>query len=121
MWGILMDEPPQFFPLNNPQGTYVITKNCPSQGWEENTTSNTHTYCVNYKGSDVFMNEEHGNKNFFSVMVGKSTIDLKEFEDKPITSIQGKFVGSSKQCIVDQCTEIGGPFVLLNITSVSIR
>lgn len=121
MWGIFTDEPPQFFPLNSPQGTYVITKNCSSQGWEESTKSKMHTYCVNYSGSGVFMNKEHGNKNFFSVMVGKSTIDLKEFEDKSIASIQGRFVSSSKQCILNQCTEIGGPFVVLNITRVSIK
>lgn len=120
IWAVLNDEPPQFFPLHNSQGTYLITRKCPGQGNTERFHPKGAIYCVNYKGSGIFMNEENGNTNFFSVTVGKSKVDLKKFEDKQVKNIKGKFVTSSKQCIEDHCVNIKGPYVVLDIDTLDL-
>lgn len=121
VYQIITDKPPTFFPLNHPQGLYLITKTCPhSQGWTEQSPSQGDAYCVEYKGPDVFMNSENNNSNFFRITVGKSKIDLEPLVGKQIKSINGEYTSSSKQCIQNKCTEIGGPFVVLNIESVEV-
>lgn len=115
-WEIFTDEPPRFFPLNNSQGEYRITKNCPNgQGWQEQFQGQGNAYCVEYKGSYVFMNNESGDTNFFRITVGKSKIDLEPFNGKKVRNIQGKYTSSSKQCIQNNCTGIYGPLVVLDI------
>src|SRR3989344_3139383 len=118
IYAIVTDEPPHFFPLNNSQGKYTITKNCPNgQGWREQFSGQGYAYCVEYKGADVFMNDESGNTNFFRITVGKSAIDLEPLIGKEVKSIEGKYVGSRKQCIQDKCVDIGGPYVVLDVNS----
>ncbi len=120
-WLIYTDEPPQFFPLNNPEGEYKISKKCPGgQGWGENINGSNNLYCVEYRGSGVFMDEESGNTHFFRVTVGKSKIDLDPYIEKKIKVIEGQFVSSSKQCILDNCSDIGGPYVVLNINNIEL-
>jgi hypothetical protein len=121
IWEIVTDRPPIFFPLNNPQGEYKITKGCPmEQGWNEQIMNPSNEYCVEYKGPDVFMNSEYGNTNFFRITVGKSNINLKEFEGKKVKNIQGQYVSSDKQCIQNKCVDIGGPLVVLDIDKLEM-
>lgn len=116
---IITDKPPTFFPLNHPQGQYQISKICPhGQGWTEQTSGQGNGYCVEYKGPEVLMNEENGNTNFFRITVGKSKIDLEPLVGKTVKSIQGEYDSSSQQCYQNNCLEIGGPFVVLNIESI---
>lgn len=115
-WEIFTDEPPHFFPLNNSQGEYRITKNCPNgQGWQEQFQGQGNAYCVEYKGPDVFMNDQSGNTNFFRITVGKTDMDLEQFNGKRVKNIDGKYTSSSKQCIQNKCIDIYGPLVVLNI------
>ncbi|QQG43333.1 MAG: hypothetical protein HYW45_04015 [Candidatus Daviesbacteria bacterium] len=118
---IFTDEPPHFFPLNNSKGEYRITKNCPNgQGWQEQFQGQGNAYCVEYKGPDVFINNENGNTNFFRITVGKSDIDLEQFNGKRVKYIEGKYTSSSKQCIQNKCIEIYGPLAVLNIEKLEI-
>lgn len=121
---IVTDEPPQFFPLDNPAGEYTITKMCPgAQGWQENNGSSvaaTLGYCVEYKGRDIFMNKENGSSNFFRITVGKSAIPIESLVGKRVKNIHGHFVSSSKQCISGKCIDIGGPVVVLNIDNLQL-
>ncbi|HLL61238.1 MAG TPA: hypothetical protein VK338_05955 [Candidatus Nitrosocosmicus sp.] len=120
VWEIYTDEPPHFFPLNNSQSEYRITKNCPNgQGWQQEVQSKGKAYCVEYKGPGVFMNKESGNTNFFRITVGKSNLDLEPFVGKEVKTIEGKYSSSSKQCIQGKCIDIGGgPFVVLDINNL---
>lgn len=116
VWEIATDEPPHFFPLNNPQGEYRITKRCPGgQGWEEKPHLQGKGYCLEYKGPDVFLNEEHGKTNYFSITIGKSRIDLEPFVGKMVKNVKGKYTSSSTQCIQNKCIDIYGPIVVLDI------
>lgn len=121
IWEIATDEPPQFFPLNNPQGEYRITKKCPGgQGWVEKPQLSDNGYCLEYKGPDVFLNDNHGNTNYFSITIGKSPIDLEAYVDKRVKNIKGKYTSSSKQCIQNKCIEIYGPLVVVDIDKLEL-
>jgi hypothetical protein len=107
---------PTFFPLNNSQGEYRITKGCPNaQGWDKQGSTQGEGYCVEYKGSGVF-----GNTNFFRITVGKSQIELTPFINKKVKNIQGKYTSSSKQCIRDKCIEIFGGYAVLDIDKLEL-
>jgi len=122
VWALYTDEPPHFFPLNNPKGEYLITKNCPGgQGWDKKQVGESNAYCVEYAGPDVFMNEKEGNSGFFRITVGKSNIDLEPFLNKKVKNIEGKYTQSSKQCIQGKCTHIYGPLVVLNIDKLEMH
>ncbi len=121
VYAIITDKPPSFFPLDSSQGKYIITKNCPNgQGWTEQFQGQGYAYCVEYKGSDVFMNDESGNTNFFRITVGKSNVDLEPFVGKQVRLVSGQYVSSSKQCIQNDCVNINGPYVVLNIDSLKL-
>jgi hypothetical protein len=119
VWAVFTDEPPQFFPLNNSQASYTIVKSSKVvQGWSEKEQTGYSNlpeprYYVEYRGDGVFADDF--NNNFFRVTVGKSKVDLEPFISKNVLITQGKFVSSSKQCIVNQCIDIYGPYVVLNI------
>ncbi len=119
-WKYFLDIPPQFFPLNNAQGEYIITKQCPIQGWDETPVQNREIYCVNYKGDNVVLNDQHGSKNFFSVTVGKTALDLQSFEDKPAIITNGRFVSASMQCVQNVCKSIDEPLVVLDVDEVKL-
>lgn len=118
---LLRNKPPNFFPLNNSQGNYKITKNCPEgQGWEENTKATGDFYCVEYKGTDVFGVDNGKKINFFRVTVGKSKINLSSFLNKNVINIKGKYSVSSSQCINSKCGNINGPLVVLDIDNLEV-
>lgn len=116
---IITYKQPIFFPLDNSQGKYKITKKCPnSQGWIEDVTTQSRAYCVEYKGSNVF-NDNDGNSSFFRITVGKSDVDLEQYLDKQVKNIKGDFVSSKKQCILNKCVDIGTR-VVLNVDSLEL-
>ncbi len=88
------------------------------QGWIEKEATNSSEltaprYYVEYRGDGVFSDDQHN--NFFRATVGNSKVDLEPFIGKDVLVTKGKFVSSSKQCIVDKCIDIYGPFVVLNV------
>jgi hypothetical protein len=121
VYEIVTDEPPNFFPLGDTQAEYRITKNCPNnQGWVEQTQGEGIAYCLEYRGNNVLWKEDHGNSNFFSITIGKSNIDLSNYVNKKVKNIKGKYTSSGKQCIQNKCTDIGGPFVVVNIDRLEL-
>ncbi len=116
IYPIFINKPPIFFPLDDSQAEYKITKNCPDgQGWVEKIQTSENGFCVEYKGSGVLSSDQYKNNNFFRITVGKSKIDLEPFVDKKVKNIQGKYAVSSKQCIQDKCIKIDGSYTVLNI------
>lgn len=114
-------EPPDFFPLNDTQAEYRVTRNCPiGQGWVEQTGIQGSAYCLEYRGNNVLMKEDHNDSTFFSITIGKSNINLETYEGKIVKNIKGKFTSSDKQCIKNKCIEIGGPFVVANIDRLEL-
>ena len=120
MWKLIIDKPPQFFPLDSQTGQYTITKECPPQGWKDFPVQNRETYCLNYSGEGVVLTEKYSNTNFFSVTIGKSAVDLSQFENKQVKNIKGEFVEASMQCVQNVCKDIGGRFVVLDIDAVEL-
>lgn len=121
IWGIVNEPPPEFFPLDNSQARYTIIKSSTLfQGWVEGSPSAQYDlearYYLEYRGEGVFNDEN--NTNFFRITIGKSKIDLSPFINKNVLITKGKFVSSSKQCIVDDCIDIYGPYVVLDIDSI---
>ncbi|MBI2327509.1 hypothetical protein HYU92_04280 [Candidatus Curtissbacteria bacterium] len=120
IYAIVTDAPPSFFPLDNPQGEYTITKVCPAgQGNIEQVVSPGNAYCVEYRGNEVFTGDSNTKSTFFRITIGNSKVDLEPYVGKEVKNIKGKYVGSSKQCIQNNCVDIGGPFVVLNIDSLT--
>ena len=121
VYEIVADEPPIFFPLNDTQAEYRITKSCPNgQGWVDQTQAQGNAYCLEYRGNNVLMKEDHGNSNFFSITIGRSDINLETYIAKKVKNVKGKYTSSGKQCIQNKCIDIGGPYVVVNIDSMEI-
>lgn len=121
IYGIITNKQPQFFPLDDAQAEYTITKNCPdAQGRREPKQNNLgNAYCLEYKGDNAMhIDEYYPNSKYFTVTIGKSDIDLATFIGKQVKNIQGEFVSSSKQCIKGNCVGIGGPFVVFDIDAI---
>lgn len=121
VYEIITDEPPHFIPLNDPQAEYRIIKGCPNaQGWGESKDFQGNAYCLEYRGDNVLMKEEHNNSEFFTITIGKSSMDLQPYEGKKVINIKGRYTSSDTQCIQNTCTKIGGPFVVVNITHIEL-
>lgn len=122
IYGIVTDQPPKFFSLDDPQGEYTITKNCPdARGWEEQSQYNNSgdAYCLEYKGNHVlWIDASNPKPTFFRIPVGNSTIDLAPLVGKQVRNVKGKFVSSSKQCIQEKCTSFNGSIIALNIDTL---
>ena len=121
VYEIVTDEPPNFFPLNEAQAEYKITKNCPNgQGWIEQTQAQGNVYCLEYRGNNVLWKEDHDNSNFFSITIGRSNINLESYIGKKVKNIKGKYTISGKQCIKNKCVDISGPYVVVNINRLDL-
>lgn len=119
VYEIVTDEPPNFFPLNDVEAEYKITKNCPNgQGWVEQTQLQGNAYCLEYRGNNVLWKEDHSNSNFFSITIGKSNVNLETYIGRKVKNVRGKYTNSGKQCIQNKCVDINGPYVVVNIDSL---
>lgn len=127
IWQIKTDSVPTFFPLNNPEARYTIVKSSDVfQGWNEieptdsvNLPTKTKIFYMEYRGENVFADEKK--VNFFRIMIGKSEMELDSLVDKDVKIIKGEFVSSTQQCILDKCTNISGPHVVLNLDQVQLN
>jgi len=110
---------PIFFPLDNMQGTYQVIKS-PIRGNNPPTVSFSSSdpyYLIRYTGDRIF--PLHSGDTF-SILIGESPVDLAPFVGKYVV-VQGEFVGSSRQCVREQCISIKGPWVVLNIKEIQIK
>lgn len=120
IWGIATDKLPQFFPLNNSRARYTIVRYSKVQMSSEKVATDSPElpeprYYVEYRGDNVFMGYK-----FFRIMVGNSKIDLEPFIGKDVIITKGEFVGSGKQCIVNKCIDIAGPYAVLDIDGLKV-
>lgn len=120
---IFTDDTPEFFPLNNSKARYTIMKSSKVvQGNDEKEATNSYefpqpNYYVEYRGDSVWLDDT--NNKFFRIIVGNSKVDLEPFIGKDVMITKGKFVGSSKQCIVNKCIDIG-PYAVLDIYELKV-
>lgn len=125
IWAMFHGEVPQFFPLNNTKARYAIVKSSKSldQGFEEKIATDSYKlpeprYYVEYRGNDVF-GDDH-KRNFFRIDVGNSKVDLEPLIGKDLVITKGKFVDSSKQCIVNKCINSIGGWAVLDIYELKV-
>lgn len=102
-WEMLRDDTPQFFPINEPSGEYVISKN-------------SGIFVVDYRGPNAFSVIDTDNDGTISVVVGKTAYDLEQYLGKQVVITKGSFRGRFReQCIASRCTAIGGPYAAVVI------
>lgn len=121
LYSIIKKPAPQFFPLDDANATYTIVKssfrgNNPPEVIRTDDLNYLYYY-VEYKGSHIYLVD---GLTSFVILVGQSKVDLKDFVGKSV-QIKGDFGSSKRQCIVGQCREIAGPWVVLNVDEVRLR
>jgi len=115
---------PHFFPLDDPEASYTIVKQCPGgEGWIKKLPPHfaADVYCVEYEGKHVFdpLNKK---TNFYRVTVGQTRQELEPFLNKKVVIESGEFINSSLQCVKDlPCNPFSGLRTVLNIYSLSLK
>lgn len=106
------EKPPNFFPLNNDDGTYVIFP-CTI------TSGELQTYCLRYTGEDVFV-EGPRRDGYFTIPVSAPDINLTQYVNASIDSVEGEFVVARELCYPSGCTGLDtGTHVALVLTKVN--
>ena len=99
-YGFIKDQTPQFFPFNELQGEYSIVR-----------TSDNGIFMVKYKGPNEFLGINKDMDGAIFVIVGKTDYDLNRYLGKKVILTKGNFKGNfTKQCIANNCKNIGGPY-----------
>lgn len=111
------DKPPNFFPFDDPDAIYTISKQNGIYYINYKTTSegNKSYVCEWVQGGEKKCNWEL-NQNIGGIAIGKSPVELKLFLNKNL-KLSGDFIYDNKQCIVNRCQDIGKRAVL-NIDSI---
>lgn len=114
-WSLFNEKPPQFFPFNDPEATYTITKHGDNfmLKYESDGDMNSHQICDQKNGKTECRIEIHRE---VEVMIGTSKDKLETLVGKRV-NVEGDFVYSDEQCIADQCHHIGG-WAVLNIEKI---
>jgi len=109
VWGLSSlteDRVPQFFPLDDPNATYVVETNNDKYmihyHTDQQTTKNLYKNCQFISGKQVCTKEYTYD---FMVMVGNSPFELDKFLQKKV-QIEGKFVYADQQCIASKCVDM---------------
>lgn len=114
----LVDEkPPKFFPFDDPQATYRVTKHGDNYMLRYQSTGdmNTRDVCDTHNGKTSCSTEV---ANDLETMIGNSDIELEPLLGKPVV-VDGEFVYDDEQCIAGMCHHIGG-WAVLNLTNISV-
>ncbi len=97
--GFIREKTPQFFPFNELQGDYSIIK-----------SSDSGIFMIKYKGPNSFTGLNQDNDGSISVIIGRTNYDLNQYLGKKVILTKGNFKsGFTKQCVVSNCVDIGGP------------
>ncbi len=104
-YSLLNEQPPKFFPFDDPQAQYTVTKRGKNYfvRYQSVGDMNTKTFCGQHRGRVVCRNRVDDD---IEVMVGKSPVDLAPLVGKSV-QLEGIFRYSDKQCILDSCHDIG--------------
>lgn len=98
-------KPPQLFPINRPDGEYLIT-----QEYDY--------YMVKYKGPEAWNVGKDAN-GYTTVVVGETKYDLSRYLDKKVRITSGNFATSQQQCITVECKDFAGPMIVIGITGLT--
>ena len=93
---------PQFFPFNEQNGLYTVTKSSPDSPFEIRYTGPGACCLVDSAG-------------YVTITVGATTYDLQPLIGKAIYILKGAFVHSDQQCVAGKCRSLGGPYAVVNI------
>ena len=112
IYNLFTDKPPQFFPFDDEQALYTITKIDGIYYINYKTTSerNKSYICEWEEGGGKRCGWEL-NQNIEGITIGKSPVELELFLNKNLR-LRGNFVYDNKQCILERCEEIGNRAVL---------
>ncbi len=114
---MITEQPPVFFPFDDPQAAYIVTKNdnLYFMNYVSISDKNKSTICEDINGKQQC--KEEINRGMM-VMIGKSDIDLKPYIGKKV-KIDGDFVYAKEQCIAQKCVDIGS-YAVLDIQSIKL-
>ncbi len=106
-YNFIRDNTPQFFPFNETRGEYTIAKE-----------TGTNIFEVKYIGPNSFTSTENSDLSV-TVIVGKSNVELEPYLGKKVMITKGEFQsGFTKQCIINTCIGIGGPYAAVIINEI---
>lgn len=109
------EKPPIFFPFDDTQAIYTVTKKGGLYFITYDSPSNrnsSYNCSTDINGVSCHTDIQH----HVDVMVGKSPLDLETFINKKI-KLNGDFAYGNKQCIVNKCIDIG-PYAVLDIYTI---
>lgn len=114
-WSLTHEQPPQFFPFDDPEATYTITKHGDNYMLKYSSTGdmNAHQVCDRKEGKTECRTEIDRD---IETMIGNSDVPLEPLLGQPVR-VNGEFTYSNKQCVADECHDIGG-WAVLNIESI---
>ncbi len=114
-WSLMTDQPPDFFPFDDPEATYTVTKRNDRYMllYDSKGDRNTTYVCDQMSGTTSCRTEVNRN---IEVMIGNSDTELEPLVGKSV-KITGDFVSSNKQCIAGKCQDIGN-WAVLDIHSI---
>ncbi len=112
IWGIFNDELPQFFPFDDLQATYTVSKkdNLFWVTYDSLSSKNKQFVCEWKKKCHTEIN------NHIEVLVGETNYDLNQYLNNKVSITRGGFKnGFTKQCVAKKCVDARGPYTGLNI------
>lgn len=114
-WSLSHEQPPNFFPFDDPEATYAITKRNDKYSlvYDSKGDKNSVYICDQMSGTTNCRTEVNRN---IEVMIGTSSRELESLIGKPVV-VTGDFVYSNQQCIAEKCIEIGN-WAVLDIYSI---
>lgn len=117
-WNLRNDNPPDFFPFDDPDATYTVTKHGDNYMilYESTSNRNIHRVCDIENGERECRDEVN---RWVEVIIGKSHTELEPLVGKSV-QVNGDFVTSTKQCIASKCHDIGR-WAVLNIHSIDSK
>lgn len=109
IWAYYFDtSAPTFFPLDDPEATYTIAV-C------EKEAGLRTQYCVTYEGDrSMFIDSTT------SVLITSPDIDITQYMNANVATIDGSFVSANQICYLDDCEQIRKG-VVLEIEGVTLR
>lgn len=114
-WSLTHEQPPDFFPFDDQEATYTITKRNGTYSliYDSKGDKNSVYVCDQTSGSTNCRTEVN---RHIEVMIGNSPIELESLVDESVR-ITGDFGYSNKQCIAEKCIETGN-WAVLNIHTI---
>ena len=109
---------PQIFSLSDPKAKYVVTKNGNFYNLRYNSTSDKNkSYSCSWEGNQKTCQWLLNNN--MQAFIASSKESLEPFVNKSV-KLKGEFIYSNKQCIQDNCQDLGNS-VAVRIDSIKLN